>query len=262
MSDSSSPVALVTGGASGIGEAAARRFAADGHRVAILDQNAERGEAVAADLGTQARFIACDVADSAGVEGAVAGVAGDWGRIDAVVSAAGILETPSTVMDMDPATHDRLWQVNYNGTVHTCRAAGRAMKGQGGGAIVTLGSINSFVALPLPAYCPSKTAILRLTEMLAVEFGRFGIRVNGVAPTYVLTPALKARIDAGERDPEVIRGSNALNRFIEPVDVADVIAFLCSDQARAISGVMLPVDAGHLPKAQYTAFAGGVPWKD
>ena len=253
-------VALVTGGASGIGEACARRFRADGYRVAILDRNAERGEAIAAELG-EAAYHDCDVADAAAVDGAIGAVAGAWGRIDAAVCSAGILETPSTIMDMDVETHDRLWRVNYNGTLNTCRAVGRAMQGQGSGAIVTLGSINSYVALPLPAYCPSKTAILRLTEMLAVELGRFGVRVNGVAPTYVLTPAIKARIETGERDPEVIRGANALGMFVEPSHVADVIHFLCSDAAAAVSGVMLPVDAAHLPYAQYRGFAGGVPWE-
>ena len=257
----SEKVALVTGGASGIGEASARRFREDGYRVAILDRNAERGQDVAADLG-DAVYHDCDVADAAAVDGAVGAVKDAWGRIDAAVCSAGILETPSTILDMDAEAHDRLWKVNYNGTVNACRAVGRAMQGQGTGAIVTLGSINSFVALPLPAYCPSKTAILRLTEMLAVELGRFGIRVNGVAPTYVLTPAIKARIESGERDPEVIRGANALRMLVEPHHVASVIHFLCSDAAAAVSGVMLPVDAAHLPNAQYRGFAGGVPWKE
>ena len=179
----------------------------------------------------------------------------------AAVCSAGVLEAPSTILDMDPEAHDRLWQVNYNGTVHTCRAVARVMEGQGSGAIVTLGSINSFVALPLPAYCPSKTAILRLTEMLAVELGRFGVRVNGVAPTYVLTPALKAKIQSGERDGEIVRGANALGMWVEPHHIASVVHFLCSDAAAAVSGVMLPVDAAHLPNAQYRGFAGGVPWE-
>jgi NAD(P)-dependent dehydrogenase (short-subunit alcohol dehydrogenase family) len=261
-------VALVTGGASGIGEACARRFARDGYRVAIVDRDGGRARAVAAEVanrgasgGTDCVAHEADVSDAEAIGAAVATVAADWGRIDACVSAAGVLETVSTVMDMDLAAHDRIWQVNYNGTLHTCRAVGRVMQGQGGGAIVTLGSINSFAALPLPAYCPSKTAILRLTELLAVELGRFGVRVNGVAPTYVLTPAVKAKIDAGERDPEVIRRSNALGIFVEPADVAEVVAFLCSDAARAVSGVMLPVDAGHLSTDHYFSFAGGVPWQ-
>jgi len=257
MSDT--PVALITGGASGIGEACARRFAAEGYRTVIMDQSADAAEAVSSDLGGVA--MAVDVADAAAVDAAIEQAVGDLGRIDAMVCSAGILETPSTVMDVDPKVHDRLWQVNYNGTLYCCQAVGRVMEKQGSGAIVTLGSINSFVPLPLPAYCPSKTAILRLTEMLAVELGRFGVRVNGVAPTYVLTPAIKARIENGERDPKVIQGANALNMFVEPEHIANVTYFLCSDQAAAVSGVMLPVDAAHLAKAQYSGFAGGVPWE-
>ena len=251
--------ALITGGASGIGEASARRFAAEGRKVAILDRDADRGETVASEIG--GLFVPCDVADRARIADAVGEAHTALGRIDACVAAAGILESPQTVMDMDVAAHDRLWEINYHGTLHTCRAVGRAMQGQGSGALVTLGSINSFAPLPLPAYCPSKTAILRLTEMLAVELGRFGIRVNGVAPTYVLTPAIQARIDAGERDPAILRGANALDRMVLPADVADVVHFLCSDAARAVSGQMLPVDAGHLAKAHYAGFAGGVPWE-
>jgi NAD(P)-dependent dehydrogenase (short-subunit alcohol dehydrogenase family) len=257
-------VALVTGGASGIGEACARHFARTGHRVAILDRDEARARQVAQDIaggGAECRAHIADVADPGAVDATVAAVAADWGRIDACVTAAGVLETVSTVMDLDLARHERIWQVNYNGTLHTCRAVGRVMQGQGGGAIVTLGSVNSFAALPLPAYCPSKTAILRLTELLAVELGRFGIRVNGVAPTYVMTPAVRAKIASGERDAEVIRRSNALGLFVEPADVAEVVAFLCSAAARAVSGVMLPVDAAHLSTDHYFSFAGGVPWQ-
>ena len=253
--------ALITGGASGIGEASARKFAAEGYQVAILDRNADRGAEVVRDIGDSAHFFTCDVADPDAIQQAVDGVVRALGRIDACVAAAGILETPSTILEMDAEQHDRLWQVNYNGTVHTCRSVGRVMAEQGSGAMVTLGSINSFVPLPLAAYCPSKTAILRLTEMLAVEMGRFGVRVNGVAPTYVMTPAIKARIESGERDAQAIRDSNALGILVEPEDIAAVIHFLCSDAARAMSGQMIPIDAAHMAKTQYHAFAGGVPWE-
>jgi NAD(P)-dependent dehydrogenase (short-subunit alcohol dehydrogenase family) len=136
------------------------------------------------------------------------------------------------------------------------------MRAAGSGAIVTLGSTNSFSALPLPAYGPSKTAILRLTQILAVELGRHGVRVNGVAPTYVITPAMQARIDKGERDPDVIRASGALDMLVRPENVADVVAFLCSDAAAAITGVMLPVDAGYAAAVTYKSFAGGLPWNE
>ena len=255
-----SKVALVTGGASGIGEATARRFVDEGYQVAILDRDTDRGPDIVRDIGDVAHFFACDVAHPDAIQTAVDGVARALGQIDACIAAAGILETPSTILEMDPESHDRLWQINYSGTVHTCRSVGKIMAEQGSGAIVTLGSINSYVPLPLAAYCPSKTAILRLTEMLAVELGRFGVRVNGVAPTYVMTPAIRARIESGERDPEAIRASNALGMLVEPDDIASVIQFLCSDAARAVSGQMLPVDAAHMAKTQYHAFAGGVPW--
>ncbi len=254
----STKTALITGGASGIGEATARRMSTDGFSVAVVDINSAAAEAVAAEIGGLA--LTADVADPEAIEAAVREAERTFGRIDAGVCSAGILETPGAIMNGDREAEARIWAVNYQGTVDTCRSVGRVMKAHGAGAIVTLGSINSFSALPLPAYCPSKTAILRLTEMLAVELGRFGIRVNGVAPTYVLTPALKAKIESGERDPQMVKGANALDTWIEPADIADVIAFLCSDQARAVSGVMLPVDAGHLPAERYRNFAGGVPW--
>lgn len=252
--------AFITGGASGIGDATARRMAQDGCKVAVADVNDEGAARVAGEIGGIALNV--DVADPDSIQAGVDKVVAEWGRIDALVCSAGVLETPRGLMDADRETEERIWKINYQGTLDTIRSVGKVMEGQGAGAIVTLGSINSFSALPLPAYCPSKTAILRITEMLAVELGRFGIRVNGVAPTYILTPALKAKIDMGERDPALVKGSNALDNWIEPADVADVIAFLCSEAARAVSGVMLPVDAGHLPAERYRNFAGGVPWEN
>jgi len=130
------------------------------------------------------------------------------------------------------------------------------------GAIVTVGSVNSYIQLPLPAYNPSKAAIMRLTELLCMELGRNNIRVNGVAPNYTMTPAIKARIAQGLRDPENMKRSGAVHMLIEPYHVANAVAFLCSDEAEAISGVMLPVDAGYLAAAYYQTYAGGMPWKD
>jgi NAD(P)-dependent dehydrogenase (short-subunit alcohol dehydrogenase family) len=152
--------------------------------------------------------------------------------------------------------------VNYNGTIHACRAFGRHMIARKRGAIVTLGSINSRLPLPLPAYNPGKAAIERLTQLLAVELGRHGIRVNSVGPTYVMTPPLRAKVESGQRDLGKIMGVHALNRLPEPADIADAIAYLCSDQAKAITGVLLPVDAGWLAAVSYRTYAGGVPWTE
>ncbi|MCB1374825.1 MAG: SDR family oxidoreductase [Rhodobacteraceae bacterium] len=254
--------AVITGGASGLGEACARRFAAEGARVWILDANAARAAEVAADIGGGARSAGIDVTDEAALLAIAERIEADTGAPDILVTSAGILETVATVMDEDMAIHDRVWAVNYRGTVLSCRAFGRQMRAAGRGAIVTIGSVNSFSALPLPAYGPSKTAILRLTQILSVELGRHGVRVNAVAPTYVITPAMQARIDAGERDPAVIRASGALDMLVMPRHIADVVAFLCSDAAAAITGVTLPVDAGYAAAVSYKSFAGGLPWKD
>jgi NAD(P)-dependent dehydrogenase (short-subunit alcohol dehydrogenase family) len=158
--------------------------------------------------------------------------------------------------------HKRMWDVNYNGTVHACRAFGRQMEARKSGSIVTMGSINSRLPLPLPAYNPGKAAIERLTQLLAVELGRHGIRVNSVAPTYVMTPPLRQKVAAGERDMNKIMSVHALDFLPEPADIADGIAFLCSDQARAITGVLLPIDAGWCAAVSYKTYAGGVPWKE
>jgi NAD(P)-dependent dehydrogenase (short-subunit alcohol dehydrogenase family) len=253
-------VAVITGGSSGIGEAAARRLAADGYAIAILDVNRAGGEAVAKSLGE--RFYTCDVADAKAVEGVAAQVEKDLGPADILVTSAGLIPNSEAIMDMDLEAHARMWRVNYDGTLHACRSFARGMIARKRGAIVTLGSINSRLPLPLPAYNPGKAAIERLTQLLAVELGRHGIRVNSVGPTYVMTPPLRAKVESGQRDLGKIMGVHAPPRLPEPADIADAIAFLCSEQAKAITGVLLPVDAGWLAAVSYRTYAGGVPWTE
>jgi NAD(P)-dependent dehydrogenase (short-subunit alcohol dehydrogenase family) len=255
-------VAVVTGGASGIGEATARRLAADGHSVAIVDLNTTAGEAVALSIGEGARFYACDVADAKAVEAVAARVEADLGPAGLLVTCAGLIPAPESIMEMDMAAHDRMWQVNYNGTLHCCRAFARQMIPRKAGAIVTIGSINSRLPLPIPAYNMGKAVIERLTQLLAVELGRHGIRVNSIAPTYVMTPPLRAKVASGERDMGKIMAVHALPNLPEPADIANAIAFLCSDQAKAVTGILLPVDAGWLAAVSYRTYAGGVPWQD
>ena len=261
----SNGVAVITGGASGIGEATARRFASGGYDIAILDMNAALGEAVAKSLaaeGRKAQFYKCDVAEAEEVDAVAAKVAKEMGPASILASCAGLIPNTESIMDMDMKAHDRMWRVNYHGTVHACRAFGRQMIPLKRGAIVTIGSINSVAPMPLPAYNPGKAAIVRLTELLAVELGRHGIRVNSVGPTYVMTPPLKAKVAAGERDMNKIMALHALPDLPKPSDIAEAIAFLCSEQARTITGVLLPVDSGFLSAVSYRTYAGGVPWKE
>jgi NAD(P)-dependent dehydrogenase (short-subunit alcohol dehydrogenase family) len=255
--------AVITGGASGIGEACAVRLAQEGCAIAIMDMEERKGKDVAARItqsGATAKYYPCDVADRAQMHDVAATVEREMGPADILVTSAGLIPNTESILDMDMDHHDRMWQVNYHGTLHACIAFGRQMRKQGRGAIVTLGSINSFMPLPLPAYNIGKVAIQRLTELLAVELGRHGVRVNGVAPTYVLTEGLQEKIDAGVRDLDKIMSVHALNVLPDPDDIAQAVAFLCSASASKITGVLLPIDSGWSAAVSYRTYAGGVPW--
>jgi len=258
-------VAAVTGGASGIGAASAVRLAADGYDIAVIDVNAAGGAATVEAVkgkGRAAKFYACDVSDAKAVDAVAAAVEADMGPVEVLVTAAALIPNTESVLDMDMAAHERMWKVNYNGTLHCCQSFARRMVPRSKGAIVTLGSINSRMPLPLPAYNPGKVAIERLTQLLAVELGRHSIRVNSVGPTYVMTPPLRQKVADGQRDMGKIMGVHALPYLPEPTDIADAVAFLASDQARAITGILLPVDSGWIAGVPYRTYAGGVPWKE
>ncbi len=252
-----SRITLVTGGASGIGHASAKRFADDGDIIVLADINEAALESVASEISETGAVVhtrVLDVADEDAVTSVFEEVTHNVGPIATLVNSAGLLENAATLPNVDMAAFDRLWDVNYRGTFLCCRAAAPIMAKAGGGSMILLGSINSFRPLPLPAYNPSKVAIKGLVELLAAELGPKRIRVNGIAPGYTLTPAIQARIDAGKRDPEAILASCALDHMITPEDIANAIAFLCSEQARSITGVMLPVDAGWLAATTYNTY--------
>lgn len=260
MTDS---LSLVIGGTSGIGRAIARRFAAEGHRVLVAGRDPARGaDAVAeclADGAAGASFLPVDVADETSVEALGALVQARFGVPDILVNCAGILQSGKRVLDQPLDEDERLWRINYRGTLVACQVFGRVMAGAGRGAILNVGSLASFAPLSLPAYTPGKHAVRALTEVLACELGPRGIRVNAVAPGYTLSDGLKARIAAGERNPEAILDTTALKKFVQPGDVAEAALFLCSDRAASITGVTLPVDAGWLVQAPYAHYQRGNP---
>lgn len=248
-----SKVVVVTGGASGIGEATARRFAAGAWVVEIADRDQARGERVAGEI--VATYRALDVSDEAAIAAYAADVLARRGAVDAVVNSAGVLQNAIRVTDMEIAEYDRIHAINVRGTLLVNQAFGRAMTERGSGAIVNMGSLTTYRPSGQPAYAMGKASIKMMTEILAAEFGPRGVRVNAVAPGYVLTPAMQARIDSGQRDPRLIVEKAALLRFVQPADVGEAIWFLCSDAASAITGVTLPIDAGWLATSAYTAYA-------
>ncbi|GGE25012.1 short-chain dehydrogenase [Aureimonas endophytica] len=257
---------VVTGGTSGIGRAIALRFAQEGDRVVVAGRDRDRGEATAADCRSagapDARFSAVDVADEASVEGLAHATDEAFGTPHILVNCAGILQSGKRVLAQDLDEDERLWRVNYRGTLIGCQVFGRQMVAAGRGAILNVGSLASFAPLSLPAYTPGKHAVLALTQILAAELGPKGIRVNAVAPGYTLSDGLKAKIARGERNPEAITASTALRRFVEPNDVAEAALFLCGDRAASITGVTLPVDAGWLVQAPYAQYLQGNPIRD
>jgi len=254
-----SRVAVVTGGGSGIGEAAARRLAVAGYAVAVLDIDAAKAEkvaeSIAADGGIAEAWLA-DVTDANTVEAAAAAIQSSLGAaIEILVNSAGVLQHATRVLDMSLADADRIMRINYLGTVACCQTFGRIMKARKTGSIITLASINAYRCSAQPAYSASKAAIVMLTETLAAELGPHGVRVNAVAPGYTLTPPIQARIDAGIRDPKAIVAATALGRFVMPADIAEAILFLCSDAAACITGISLPIDAGWLAASAYRSWA-------
>ena len=210
------------------------------------------GRQSAKELG--AAFHPVDVSIETSVVELVESVEDEHGAIAVWVNSAGLLQAPQRSESMPMDEHDRIWEVNYRGTYLCCRAVAPRMGEQGTGAILNIGSTNSFRIMPLPAYSPSKAAIKALTELLAAEWGPHGVRVNTVAPGFARTPAFQAQIDAGKRDLQKIADTTALGRLVEPEEVAETALFLCSEKASAITGACLPVDCGWLPTHSYNAF--------
>lgn len=246
-------IAVVTGGASGIGEATARRFAADGWSVEIADLNAGRGAEIAGELGGV--FSPLDVASETAVASFAAAVRARRGHVDALVNSAGLLQNPVRLAKLEMAEYDRIHGVNVRGTLLVNRAFAPFMAETGGGAIINLCSLTTFRPSGQIAYALGKAALKMLTELMAAEFGPAGVRVNAVAPGYTMTPAMRSRIDRGERDPRLVEEKSALRRFVQPAEIAEAIAFLCSDAAAAITGATLPIDAGWLATSAYLAYA-------
>lgn len=246
-------VAVVTGGASGLGLAAARRLAAAGARVTVLDRD-EAALARAAETGLSA--IPADVTDRAGIARAVDTIEADAGEIAILVTAAGVLDPPRPPEKITQAAWDRIFSVNLEGTRHACELVGARMAERGWGSIVTVASITGLEPGPLAIYGPSKAAVIALTRALAGAWGRRGVRVNAVAPGYVHTPALERGLSSGFLNERHLTNATALGRLARAEEVAEAIHFLASDAAAAITGIVLPVDAGQLLAGGHAPFGG------
>lgn len=237
--DFTDKVVLVTGGTSGIGAATSRAFLRAGAQVVACGlTDAELELARADDELSRARIERLDVTDKAAVDALVGGLT----RLDYVVNSAGIIRRNR---EHEPEMFDQVLDVHVSGSMRVSTAA-RPLLAASGGAIVMIGSVMSFFGGPAqPAYSSAKGAIRNLTMSLACAYAVDGIRVNAVAPGWVLTELSRGARENPER-AAVINARIALARWAEPAEIADPILFLCSDAARYMTGTVMPVDGGYL----------------
>jgi len=240
-------VVLITGGASGMGAACARLFAEQAAKVIIADINGALAAAVAAEVGAGEPLVG-DVADSGFCDRAVAAALERHGRLDVLVNAAGIIYRAPGETTPDEAWR-RVMAVNVDGVFFMSRAAVRAMKRQGSGAIVNFGSIwGGIGSAGVAAYCASKGAVHNLTRAMALDHARDGIRINAICPGEVNTPMLASGRAVPPTAEDLRKLGEAvvpMGRLADPMEIARVVVFLASDAASYMTGSMIDVDAGY-----------------
>jgi len=253
-------VAIITGGANGIGRACARRLAADGLKVVIADRDEDKGHSLAEELGAdreRALFVDCNVADRLSINNLMAETRSAFGRLDVLVNNAGIV-AKGTILDLSEDDFDRVMGVNLRGSFLMARAAAKQMVEQIDAdsermedarrryAIINMSSVNAVVAIPDQlAYCATKGAINQMTKSMALALATHGIRVNAIGPGSVNTDVLKAVMD-NQAAMKKVMSRTPLGRIADPDEIAAVASFLASSDASYITGECIYADGGRL----------------
>jgi len=250
MPDLSGQVALVTGGAQGIGGATARRLAADGARVLIADidgAEAERNVVRIREAGGTAATIVTDVSKSADIVAAVDRAVAEWGKLTILVNNAysGQEETRGTAVEVAEEVWDRALAVLVKSIFLGAKAAVPHIEAAGGGTIINISSVHGLLAAPRAfIYDTGKAAVIGMTRQMAVDFGPLGIRVNAICPGHIVTERMARHWEQNLAGLRFFDQQYPLRRTGRPEDIAAAIAFLCSEDASFITGQALGVDGG------------------
>jgi glucose 1-dehydrogenase len=244
-------VAIITGGARGIGLAVATRFAAEGASVLIADVEEAAGRAAARSVGeANCRFVPADVGSARDASRIVVETCAAFGKLDVLVNNAGIIHA-ADFLDLEEADFDRVLRVNLKGAFLVGQAAARQMvaqakSGKPGGAIINMSSINANLAIANQTpYCVSKGGLSQLTRVMALSLAPYGIRVNAIGPGSIMTPMM-ATIATDREAKRRVLSRTPLGRIGEPEEVAAVATFLASDEAGYVTGETVYVDGGRL----------------
>jgi NAD(P)-dependent dehydrogenase (short-subunit alcohol dehydrogenase family) len=248
-------VAVVTGGASGLGEGLVRRFVAEGAKVLIGDVDRDGGKALAAELGANALFLESDVADFEQVGRLVSTAVEHFGGLHIMVNNAGVSGTMHRrFMDDDLADFHKVMAINVGAVMAGTRDAARHMSKHGGGSIINLTSIGGIQAGGgVMTYRASKSAVIQFTKCAAIELAHYDIRVNAIAPGNIPTSILSSSADAMDpaeleryeaRIRQTMRDDRPLKREGTPDDIAEAALYFASERSRYVTGTVLPVDGG------------------
>jgi len=251
-------IAIVTGGSRGIGREMAEGLAEAGASLMLCARREEWLTPTVTAMRVQGFTVEgalCDVAKAADVQSVVDQAIATYGRVDILVNNAGVTWAAEPE-DMTLAQWQKVVDINLTGAFLFAQAAGRDMLKRQWGRIINIASIAGMRSMPMHAYAPAKAAVIAITECLAAEWGRSGVRVNAVSPGYTLTRALQAAIDKGQRDGSLLNENSALGRMVSTEEVARAVCFLASEDASAITGANLPVDCGWLVTPSWHTYGG------
>lgn len=243
---SNKPIALITGGAQGIGYACAQALADDGAQIVLADIKQSEVEAAAKTLGGDALALVCDVSNTAQVNNMFEQIEQKLGAVSILVNNAGI-SLPGDFLDTSVEDFQKVIAVNLTGAFCVLQRAAKSMvKEKINGSIVNMSSINAQVAIPsIAAYCASKGGVMQLTKSSSLALAPHGIRVNAVGPGSIYTEMLTA-VNANPEAMATVLSRTPLKRIGEPKEIADVVAFLCSEKASYVTGETIYVDGGRL----------------